>query len=327
MIYDTDSFEKLDSSSYAQIISGLRFDGVLNDNKTAFYHAHIGEHYGLIFWDIYTKQRTDTIFYVKTGNWLANATNYEFTRDGRYLSFQFSTMNPQTLENYGDYFVIMDLLKSERFYAKYIGEGFSREFMNDKNIMIYPETIHDSINKVDNYYLQFYDLDLRKVSKSIKMDAKTTGVILNEKNTVAILARSEGKRFFDLTQEKLSNFVYKPVYSPYGFFIWADDSLLYHRYAAFKIDWTVVGVDNQNDEIVEITVFPNPAGSFINLKLPDNIIPQKWEIIDIRGNVILKNINSISNDLKIDITQLAPEPYILRIYTDKTVLNYKIIKQ
>ncbi len=73
-------------------------------------------------------------------------------------------------------------------------------------------------------------------------------------------------------------------------------------------------------------LYPNPTNSFINLKLPDNIVPKRWEIIDIRGNVLLKNMSSISNDLRIDITQLAPESYILRIYTDKTVLNYKIIK-
>ena len=320
-IYDFDTFQILDTFKYKSGSKGLVIHGVTMNNDIVYYHDGKS---AVIFWDIKTRQIVDTIHYkTPVFNVITSPSNEEFTKDGRYMSFQYHTISDQGTS--GEYFVILDLLTSERVYAKYVNKGISYEFMNSNNIMIYPETIHnDALNK-DEYFLQFFDLNERKISKSIKLETRATGVTCVLKNDKLVLLRNdEGRRLFDLENNRMLDYIIPEGSTPN--LIFADDSLLYAKNAAYRFDWTV-GVDNQSNKIEEITVFPNPTGSFINLKLPDSINPKKWEIIDMRGNILLKNINCISNALKIDITQLQPETYILRIYTDKTVMNFKIIRE
>ena len=78
----------------------------------------------------------------------------------------------------------------------------------------------------------------------------------------------------------------------------------------------------ENDFTNDIIAYPNPLKSFVNFKTAHTII--KIEVYDIAGRIL--SSNSIS-DNKIDLSDLKSGNYILRIFTEKGILNSKIVKE
>ncbi|POS00807.1 putative repeat protein (TIGR01451 family)/predicted secreted protein (Por secretion system target) [Flavobacterium croceum DSM 17960] len=78
----------------------------------------------------------------------------------------------------------------------------------------------------------------------------------------------------------------------------------------------------ENDFINNISVYPNPVKNILNFKIEDNI--SKVEVYDISGRIL--SSNSIHEN-KIDLSNLKTGNYILKLYTEKGIMNTKIIKE
>jgi Secretion system C-terminal sorting domain len=78
----------------------------------------------------------------------------------------------------------------------------------------------------------------------------------------------------------------------------------------------------ENDFINNISVYPNPVKDILNFKTEHNI--SKVEVYDIAGRIL--SSNSVSEN-KIDLSELKTGNYILKLYTEKGIMNIKIIKE
>jgi hypothetical protein len=88
--------------------------------------------------------------------------------------------------------------------------------------------------------------------------------------------------------------------------------------------------NNDDDNIIEFNIYPNPFNDYINIELSQNIeVPVFIELFDINGNKIFqKNIISpLNKQIKISLlSNMAQGTYLLNIsYNDKTY-SAKIIK-
>ena len=78
----------------------------------------------------------------------------------------------------------------------------------------------------------------------------------------------------------------------------------------------------ENNFVNGITFYPNPVKNILQFKTDINIV--KVEIYDIAGRIL--SSNSIS-DNKIDLFELKKGNYILKVFTEKEVINTKILKE
>jgi len=78
----------------------------------------------------------------------------------------------------------------------------------------------------------------------------------------------------------------------------------------------------ENDFINNISVYPNPVKDILNFKTEHNI--SKVEVYDIAGRILSSNSGS---ENKIDLSELKTGNYILKLYTEKGIINIKIIKE
>ncbi len=78
----------------------------------------------------------------------------------------------------------------------------------------------------------------------------------------------------------------------------------------------------ENDFINNISVYPNPAKNILYFKTEHNI--SKIEVYDIAGRIL--SSNSVREN-KIDLSELKTGNYILKLYTEKGIMNTKIIKE
>lgn len=78
----------------------------------------------------------------------------------------------------------------------------------------------------------------------------------------------------------------------------------------------------ENDFINNISIYPNPVKDILNFKTERNI--SKVEVYDIAGRIL--SSNSIREN-KIDLSELKTGNYILKLYTEKGLMNTIIIKE
>lgn len=82
-----------------------------------------------------------------------------------------------------------------------------------------------------------------------------------------------------------------------------------------------LGVNDQ--QIVEVNVYPNPTTGIVNLVSGKNI--DNVNVYDVSGRLV-KTVNKISSDKSVlDLSSLASGTYILKIQTDKKVVTKKVI--
>jgi len=284
----------------------------------------------LIFYDYQTLELIDTL-YCEMGQpygYPPKIPEFKLSPDNKRIITEQYYAKWQILPN-ATVYNVYDLNTKKRLFRKAITSPTEFNISNDwKNMYI---SDYDSeygfgllLTKIN---LESYQEESSHFYPSI---SKTNGFI-SENNKYLILNTSNDYSTISLKTDE----IIKDDGLPERFGLGDIDFLNYGK-LFFITNYEIVCFNTSESQLTSIeinfegkisTLYPNPTGSFINLKLPDNINPKSWEIIDMRCIVLLKNMSSISNDLRIDITQLAPEPYILRISTDKTVLNYKIIKQ
>jgi len=112
----------------------------------------------------------------------------------------------------------------------------------------------------------------------------------------------------------------------------------------YTIAWTI---ENQQNEVVDtcsfelvidtetqtlqynvgkLSISPNPFNDFIIIKLPNDIIPEKVEITDLRGKLVLRQeINTESIKIKFD--GLEPGVYFVRVKMENYNYIEKIVKR
>ena len=82
----------------------------------------------------------------------------------------------------------------------------------------------------------------------------------------------------------------------------------------------ILGIQ-ENYFINDIIAYPNPVKDFLNFKTENKIF--KIEVYDIAGRIL--SSNSISEN-KINLSELKSGNYILKLYSEKGIMNTKIIK-
>jgi len=127
----------------------------------------------------------------------------------------------------------------------------------------------------------------------------------------------------------------------------------YARVESFSLDWTLgeVAVANHNSSFGSLTegfqqafikiespsvsiknasdilIMPNPASSFVTVKFlqePKELI--KWELFDITGKSLQKNIFDLSSNHEIDLSYLTDGIYILKFSGESTIQTHRITK-
>ena len=85
-----------------------------------------------------------------------------------------------------------------------------------------------------------------------------------------------------------------------------------------------VSIKEEIDEELKVTVYPNPNGGEFNVLL--NRTPFSYEIIDMKGNIIILKRNVKSEINSIDISNLTNGTYYIKIEFENKVSIQKVIK-
>lgn len=95
---------------------------------------------------------------------------------------------------------------------------------------------------------------------------------------------------------------------------------------ALQIDeiFTYLLLSNQDSDITKPVLYPNPANTIVNLKLP-NVSEGSIEIYNVLGeNILSKNVSSITT--QIDVSELKSGIYLARIQTENQTTIKKLVK-
>ena len=89
-----------------------------------------------------------------------------------------------------------------------------------------------------------------------------------------------------------------------------------------------VGIDNSEENLVDITAFPNPVTNNLLLKIDPSLSFQsmEYQLYNMQGN-LLKNNKLTGNETDIDLSSLVPSSYFLRVIEkEKEIKTFIIIK-
>ncbi len=95
---------------------------------------------------------------------------------------------------------------------------------------------------------------------------------------------------------------------------------LYER-AHFEVSSTL-GLETET--LNEISMFPNPTHDNIHLKLPESVILESVQLIDLNGKVVFYTQEQLH---KIDLSKLSNGVYLLQLKTNVGEISKRIIKQ
>ena len=89
----------------------------------------------------------------------------------------------------------------------------------------------------------------------------------------------------------------------------------------------VQGIDNlvnavNNPSAINFSVYPNPVSDILKIDTDATIVAV--EMLDLNGKSLLRQVNSQNT---FDISSLETGSYILRVKTDKNIINKLIIKK
>ena len=87
-------------------------------------------------------------------------------------------------------------------------------------------------------------------------------------------------------------------------------------------NWSDTLSTDNNSLKYEVNFYPNPVKDYLNFKTELNII--KVQIYDVSGRIL--SSKSI-NENRVDLSDLKTGSYVLKLYTEKGVVNTKIIKE
>lgn len=96
--------------------------------------------------------------------------------------------------------------------------------------------------------------------------------------------------------------------------------------AAFKENGLHTSVCPDSKKMNKITLFPNPAHDFVVLKMDGEIQNLEVDILNIQGQTI-KTFSTGSNQCQLDVSNLYPGVYLVRIQSQQNNILKKLIKQ
>jgi hypothetical protein len=83
-----------------------------------------------------------------------------------------------------------------------------------------------------------------------------------------------------------------------------------------------VGLDQMN--ISEMNVFPNPTNGEVNVSLPENATVTV-QIFDAQGKLVAEQAN-VSNNDKLNISNVTPGVYMVRLSAENAVQTFRVVK-
>ncbi|PWH85113.1 GEVED domain-containing protein [Brumimicrobium oceani] len=142
-----------------------------------------------------------------------------------------------------------------------------------------------------------------------------------------------GGQWFDFSNTALPNSQPKAQAIPgnYNYFYVADNGV-----CPADTSIVTITVDGTCDELsigqelfTDISVYPNPTTSQLNIVNPSNASDLKIEMLDVNGRVVLvenKELNNAS-EASLTITHLEKGVYTLRVYNGEGQRTFKVVKQ
>jgi len=85
-------------------------------------------------------------------------------------------------------------------------------------------------------------------------------------------------------------------------------------------------VRDVNGEVLNVTLFPNPANNLLQVKAEDLKV-SRVIVTDISGRVVAKKAVNAEKEIRLDIAALPAGMYFLKLDTDKGTASSKFIKQ
>ena len=83
---------------------------------------------------------------------------------------------------------------------------------------------------------------------------------------------------------------------------------------------------NEGINNMKVIVYPNPTNNYLNIQSLNSTNISSIEIINMQGKLV-HNVSVLNDQNKIDVRDLEPGVYIVRIYTEKGEVVNKMIKQ
>lgn len=83
---------------------------------------------------------------------------------------------------------------------------------------------------------------------------------------------------------------------------------------------------NINNNIQKPKVFPNPTTDILNINLADGIFPASLKMVDQYGHIVYEKMNMLSNNISVDLSNMANGYYILEIKGNELNYHTGIIK-
>ncbi len=94
---------------------------------------------------------------------------------------------------------------------------------------------------------------------------------------------------------------------------------------AFYFEGITVSIDENEQFAESVNIFPNPASENLTIEFSQSSNPQ-IEVFDITGRLQMKNSFQNIQKANLDITNLSPQVYIVKIQTENQLLTRKFIK-
>jgi hypothetical protein len=94
--------------------------------------------------------------------------------------------------------------------------------------------------------------------------------------------------------------------------------------ASVTAQTTNVGIVNHLEN--SVTLFPNPAKEYVDVRIDDDVNVTLMEVYDVYGKLI-RNVNVIDNPTRINVSSLANGMYFVRVTTDAGMVTKTFVKK
>ena len=85
-----------------------------------------------------------------------------------------------------------------------------------------------------------------------------------------------------------------------------------------------MGIENWLEN--NVTLFPNPAREYVDIRVDGNVNVTAMEVYDVYGKLI-NTVNVIDNPTRINVNGLADGMYFVRVTTEQGVVTKTFVKK
>ena len=94
----------------------------------------------------------------------------------------------------------------------------------------------------------------------------------------------------------------------------------------FSGEFTATPDAINNENIISVNVYPNPATDFVNVSLPEALNTTVY-VYDLNGREVLKQVVNNTDKLRLDISNLTKGYYVIKLQKGKTRYTAKFLKK